>query len=127
VHVVHCPASHRYFRHAEFPMERLRGLGINVCLGTDSLASTESLSLFAEMRTVCDNYPAVSPREALEMVTVNPAKALRRPRELGRISVKARADMIALPIAPGDGELYEEIVAHRKRVDWMMVNGQVLE
>jgi cytosine/adenosine deaminase-related metal-dependent hydrolase len=127
VHVVHCPASHQYFRHAPFPMERLREIGINVSLGTDSLASTESLSLFAEMRNVCDNFPSVSPREALEMVTLNPAKALRRQRELGRISVKARADLIALPIAPGDGEVYEEIVAHRKRVDWMMVNGQVLE
>jgi cytosine/adenosine deaminase-related metal-dependent hydrolase len=126
LHVVHCPASHRYFGHRPFPMERLRSIGINISLGTDSLASADSLSLFDEMRNVCDNHRSVSPFEALEMVTVNPARALRRPRDLGCILPKARADLIALPIAPDSGSVYEEIVAHRGRVDWVMVNGQLL-
>src|SRR5262249_20676568 len=50
-HVVHSPRSHDYFRHSQFPFEGLRSLGFNICLGTDSLASNDSLSLFAEMRT----------------------------------------------------------------------------
>jgi cytosine/adenosine deaminase-related metal-dependent hydrolase len=125
-HVVHCPASHRYFGHRPFPMERLRSIGINISLGTDSLASTDSLSLFAEMRTVCDNHPSVSPLQALEMTTVNPARALRRPRDLGCLVPKARADLIALPLAPSAETLFEEIVDHRRRVDWVMVNGQLL-
>jgi cytosine/adenosine deaminase-related metal-dependent hydrolase len=124
--IVHCPASHRYFSHGPFPMERLRAMGINISLGTDSLASNDSLSLFDEMRHVCDNYPSLSPLEALEMVTVNPAAALRRPRELGCIAVKSRADLIALPIAPDAENLYEEIVWHRRPIEWAMVNGQVL-
>ena len=45
LHIVHSPRSHDYFRHSRFSFERLRGLGFNVCLGTDSLASNESLSL----------------------------------------------------------------------------------
>ncbi len=49
-HVVHCPRSHAYFEHEPFQFERLRELGFNVCLGTDSLASNDDLSLFAEMR-----------------------------------------------------------------------------
>lgn len=126
LHVVHCPGSHRYFGHQAFPMDRLREIGINVSLGTDSLASTDSLSLFEEMRTVCDRHPSISPLQALEMATVNPAKALRRPMDLGCIVPKARADLIALPISPGADNLYEEIVWHRRAVDWVMVNGQVL-
>ncbi len=49
-HVVHSPRSHDYFAHSRFPFERLRSLGFNICLGTDSLASNADLSLFAEMR-----------------------------------------------------------------------------
>lgn len=60
VHIVHCPASHRYFGHRPFPMERLRALGINISLGTDSMASADWLNLFHEMRNVCDRHPSVS-------------------------------------------------------------------
>ena len=72
-HIVHSPRSHDYFKHSRFPFERLRALGFNVCLGTDSLASNEDLSLFAEMRAFQKEFPGVSPEEILQMVTVNPA------------------------------------------------------
>ena len=39
VHVVHCPRGHSYFGHDPFPLRRLTRAGVNVCLGTDSLAS----------------------------------------------------------------------------------------
>ena len=124
LHVVHCPESHRYFSHRPFPMDRLRGLGINICLGTDSLASTRKLSLFTEMQAVCDGFPSVSPQAALEMATVNAARALGRPETLGRIAPGARADLICLPIAPPAENVYEEIVWNRRPVDWLMVDGQ---
>lgn len=127
LHVVHCPASHRYFGHQPFPMERLRAIGINISLGTDSLASTDTLSLFDQMRYVCDNHSSISPLEALEMATVNPARALRRPSDLGCIVPKARADLIALRIAPDGKSIFEEIVDYQGRVNWVMVNGQVLQ
>jgi cytosine/adenosine deaminase-related metal-dependent hydrolase len=126
VHVVHCPASHRYFDHCPFPMDRLRALRINISLGTDSLASTDSLSMFHEMRNVCDRYASIAPQDAIEMVTVNPARALRRSSDLGRVASRARADLMALPIAPSAKSVFEEIVWHRQPVDWLMVNGQVL-
>jgi cytosine/adenosine deaminase-related metal-dependent hydrolase len=124
--VVHCPASHRYFAHPIFPIARLRAIGINISLGTDSLASADSLSLFEEMRILCDTHRSISPRDALEMVTLNPARALRREGDLGAILPKAQADLIALPIAPKSEELFEEIVDYGGRVAWAMVNGQMV-
>ena len=37
--VVHCPRSHLYFGHQPFPLEKLASAKVNICLGTDSLAT----------------------------------------------------------------------------------------
>lgn len=37
--VVHCPRSHAFFGHRRFPLEELALAGVNLCLGTDSLAT----------------------------------------------------------------------------------------
>jgi cytosine/adenosine deaminase-related metal-dependent hydrolase len=122
-HVVHSPRSHNYFGHSPFPFKKLRVLGFNICLGTDSLASNESLSLFAEMRTFQRNEPGISPDKILEMVTVNAAQALHQGNALGQIRAGFRADLIAVPRS-GDGNIFEQIVAFDGPVDWMMVNGR---
>ncbi len=121
--VVHCPRSHRYFVHSPFQLGRLRKLGLNICLGTDSLASNKDLSLFAEMRELRLDFDHLSPREILEMVTINPARALGRQSQLGQISEGAVADMIAIPIE-GDRDVFEQILAFDKTVPWVMLNGR---
>ena len=123
-HVVHCPCSHDYFKHSRFPFKRLASLGFNVCLGTDSLASNEKLSLFAEMRAFQRSEAGISPDEILKMVTVNPAMALHREKMIGRIRPGFCADLIAIPCGRG-GDLFEEIVGFDGQVDWVMVNGEM--
>ena len=123
-HVVHCPRSHTYFNHVAFPIDRLRHLGLNICLGTDSLASNSDLSLFAEMRELLRKNPGASPRRALEMTTVNGAAALGEQGRLGCIQAGAYADLIALPFSTGD--LFENVIAFEEPVPWMMVNGKVV-
>lgn len=125
-HIVHCPGSHRYFSHPPFPARRLHDLGVNLCLGTDSLASTDSLSLFDEMRLVRQTQPWLRPDEVLRMVTVNPARALRRKGQLGRIVPGALADLIALPASGSLGSVHEEIVEHTAPISWTMIDGQIL-
>jgi cytosine/adenosine deaminase-related metal-dependent hydrolase len=121
-HIVHCPRSHNYFRHSRFAFERLRSLGFNVCLGTDSLASNESLSLFAEMRSFQKEFPSTSPEETLQMVTVNPARALREEHALGRIRRGLAADLVAVPCS-GSTDVFEQIIAFDALVPWLMKNG----
>ena len=121
-HVVHCPRSHNYFGHSPFAFDRLRSLGFNICLGTDSLASNESLSLFAEMRAFQKNFPRVSPEEIFQMVTVNPARALRYENVLGQIRPGFGADLIAVPCS-GSTDIFEQIIAFDAPVSWSMVNG----
>jgi cytosine/adenosine deaminase-related metal-dependent hydrolase len=121
-HVVHCPGSHKYFGHSPFAFDRLRSLGFNICLGTDSLASNASLSLFDEMRAFQKNFPRVSPEEILQMATVNPASALRYENALGQIRPGFGADLIAVPCSTST-DIFEQILAFNGRVPWTMVNG----
>jgi cytosine/adenosine deaminase-related metal-dependent hydrolase len=123
-HVAHSPRSHRFFWHSPFAFQKLRFLGFNICLGTDSLASNDDLSLFAEMREVQRNESALSPEEILEMVTVNPARALERQFGLGRLKKGFTADMVALPLE-ANGGAFEQIVAFDEEVAWTMIDGRL--
>jgi len=127
-HVVHCPRSHNYFGHSSFAFDRLRSLGFNVCLGTDSLASNESLSLFAEMRAFQKEFPSVSAEEIFQMVTVNPARALRYGNAFGQIGPGFGADLIAVPCSTST-DIFEQILAFENPVDWVLAGndqGQML-
>ena len=122
-HIVHCPRSHDYFCHSRFPLERLRALQFNICLGTDSLASNKDLSLFSEMRALQKVFPTISPETILRMVTANPANALRQESALGRIRRGFKADLIAVPRS-GTADVFEQVIAFDGPVSWAMVNGE---
>ncbi len=124
LHIVHCPRSHGYFRHTRFAYERLRDAGVNVCIGTDSLASAPDLSLLAELRIFARERPHVSARELLEMVTTNAAAALRRQGELGRLLPGYLADIVAVPFQGKPLEAYEGVVAHEGAISFVMLNGE---
>ncbi|MGB8168037.1 MAG: amidohydrolase family protein [Chthoniobacteraceae bacterium] len=123
--VVHCPGSHRYFGHAPFPYRRLHELGVNICVGTDSLASTESLSLFEELRRLSVSEPWLTGEQLLRTVTVNPARALGRRGTLGKIQAGALADLIALPASGNLRRIHEEIVNSDAPISWMMIDGKI--
>ena len=122
-HIVHCPRSHIFFGHGSFRFERLRSLGFNICLGTDSLASNNDLSLFAEMRAFQKAFPSVSPEDILRMVTVNSAMALRQENTLGRLRRGLAADLLAVPCS-GSTNAFEQIIAFEGSIRSVMVNGE---
>jgi cytosine/adenosine deaminase-related metal-dependent hydrolase len=131
VSVVHCPRSHDYFRHLRFPREELEGAGVNICLGTDSLATTRKgsgkqpleLNMFAEMQTLAAKSPELAPEKILRMATVNGAQALGRKGELGELSPNALADLIAIPFAGHQREVSEAIVNHTGEAAASMIGG----
>ena len=131
VSVVHCPRSHAYFRHQPFLVAALRNAGVNICLGTDSLATTKrsgrgklELNLFAEMRAFAESHPQIHPQTILEMVTTNPARALGQSGELGAVVPGARADLITLPLSGHAADVFERVVHHRGKVDGSMIDGR---
>jgi cytosine/adenosine deaminase-related metal-dependent hydrolase len=125
-HIAHCPRSHSFFGHAPFAVERLRSMGFNVCLGTDSLASNSDLSLFGEMREILNKKRELAPREVVEMATINGAQAIGQRNMLGVIQPGANADLIALPDEGALSSVFERIVAFGAPVPWMMLHGELV-
>ncbi len=126
--VVHCPKCHTYFGHAPFPMKALRRHGVNVCLGTDSLASNNTLDMRAEMREA-QMLHGLGDREVVEMVQLNGARALGQAGRLGEISPGSTADLVAFPLAGGADETdpYRQVVQSRGEPELLLVNGRKVE
>ena len=99
--VVHCPSSHTFFGHPRFPYEKLRAHGIPVCLGTDSLASGDSLSMLDQMRLFSENYPEVAAEEILRMTTATAVQALGLGEVTGKLKIGYQADFITLKKGEG--------------------------
>lgn len=104
-HIAFCPGSHWFFRHERHPVEQLLAAGINVCLGTDSLASNLSLSVLREMRLVCESYPGVSPLQALHMGTVAGAEALGIAERYGSLAPGKSASLVGVRPREPVGEI----------------------
>ncbi len=96
--VAYCPRTHAAFGHPPHPFKRMRAAGINVCIGTDSLASNPSLSVLDELRALRRAGPEVPPDEILAMGTLCGARALGLDHLTGSIAVGKRADLVVLPI-----------------------------
>ncbi len=127
--VVHCPRSHGFFRHAAFPLEELQHAGVNICLGTDSMATMSklrgepfALDLFSEMRAFSNTYPALEPKRVLEMATLHASQAVGRASEFGRLAVGAQADIIAVR-SDRSSQIYETVLNHRGDVSASMIGG----
>ncbi|MGA3268357.1 MAG: amidohydrolase family protein [Verrucomicrobiota bacterium] len=129
--VAHCPRSHEYFRHPPFLWQRLVKAGVNLCLGTDSLATVRKggrklpdLSMFEEMRTLADREPDLPPMEILRMATINGARALGQAGRLGEFSPSALADLIAIPFTAKGSTAVDFVVQFSGPVSASMIGGQ---
>ena len=104
---------------------------MNICLGTDSLASSPhsrrgpaSLNMFAEMREFARRHPTVGSDAILRMATVNGARALRRSGRLGELSSGAQADLIAVPYTGSPRSASRAAVMHEGPVRASMIGGR---
>jgi cytosine/adenosine deaminase-related metal-dependent hydrolase len=96
--VVYCPRSHAFFGHEEHPVRQLLDSGVNVALGTDSLASNSTLSLLDEMRFLFSTRKDLKCSEILRMATTNGASAMNFGGSLGCLRSGYWADMAVLDL-----------------------------
>lgn len=93
VSVALCPRSNERLDVGRAPVALLRKLGIPLVLGTDSLASNDTLSLWDELRFALDQFPAdLSAPDLFRMVTRGGAVALGIQGDHGSLEKGKRAD-----------------------------------
>jgi 5-methylthioadenosine/S-adenosylhomocysteine deaminase len=105
-HVIHCPISNLKLASGFCPVQTLIDAGVNVAIGTDGAASNNDLDLFGEVRSaallakaIAQNAAAVSAWQALEMATINGAKALGLDADIGSLENGKLADIIAVDLS----------------------------
>jgi len=131
--VAYCPRSHNFFGHPVHPFQKMLELGINVCLGTDSLGSNSSLSILDEMRFLRRGFPELNVGTILRMATINGAIALQLDEKIGSIVAGKEADMIALPLVkkaadygPTAAGVLEEVLGSEVEPSLVMVRGEIV-
>jgi len=106
VSVAHCPSSNLKLASGIAPVAAMRERGIRVGLGTDGAASNNRLDMFTEMRTAAllakaasADARVVSAAEALEMATLEGARALGLEALVGSIAPDKAADLAAVELS----------------------------
>lgn len=103
VHVVHCPQSNLKLASGFALVAELLEAGVNVALGTDGAASNNDLDMFEETRcsallakAVAGSPARVPAHRAIEMATLNGARALGLEDVVGSLEPGKAADLVAV-------------------------------
>ena len=84
------------------PAHLFKKMGIPLALGTDSLASNDSLSMQDEMGYVLRNFHGIfTPAEILHMATLGGAAAIGLDHETGSLDKGKRADFLIMELGGG--------------------------
>lgn len=122
-----CPRSNDRLVVGKAPAALLKKAGITLALGTDSLASNDSLSMWDEMRFLRKEFPSVfSPDEVLAMATINAARALALDGETGSLEKGKRADFLVVKTGASAPDLAEALIEEGGRVEEVFVGGRQL-
>jgi 5-methylthioadenosine/S-adenosylhomocysteine deaminase len=138
-HVAHCPASNLKLGSGIGPVVEKLERNVNVGIGTDGAASNNRLDMFAEMRLAAllakgqsHHAAAVPAFDALQMATLNPARALGLDHLIGSLKPGKAADIVAVNLTsvettpcfnPISNLVY---AAGREHVTHVWVNGELL-
>ena len=137
VSCVHNPYSNLKLGSGVAPIPAMLRAGVNVALGTDGMSSHNSADLFDDVKLaailhngVSQDPGAMTARQALELATVNGARALGR--NAGRVCVGCDADLILVDFtAPNLTPCHDVLehlafAAHGSNVVMNMCRGRVI-
>jgi 5-methylthioadenosine/S-adenosylhomocysteine deaminase len=139
VHVAHCPASNLKLASGIAPVKAMLEAGVNVGIGTDGCASNNRLDMFAETRLatllqkgVSGDAAAVPALQALQMATLNGARALQWDQLIGSLVAGKAADMVAVNLGTLETQPCYDPASHlwhaagREHVTHVWVDGELL-
>ena len=136
--IAHCPSSNLKLASGIAPINQYIKYNINVGLGTDGAASNNRLDLFTEMRLAAllskgesGDATAVPAHTAIEMATINGAKALGLEEKIGSIEKGKLADLTAVSFSDIEMQPCFDPISHlvyvagREHVSHVWVGGEL--
>lgn len=112
--VAHCPGSNAKLGHGVAPLTAFLEAGIPVGLGSDSVASSNRMSILGEaclavlqQRARVQRPDAVPAARALRLATIDGARALGLEAEVGSLEVGKSADLAAFPLDDRLGPVHD--------------------
>ena len=101
--ICHCPVCNSKLAMGTAPVSRMLENGVNVCLGNDGMLDDNTADLFREMRSFCilqrvltgdPTFPTSA--TALELATINGARALGMEDDIGSLEPGKKADLVVV-------------------------------
>jgi len=134
--VVHCPESNLKLGSGIARIADMIEAGVNVCIGTDGATSNNDLDLLGEVRTAAllqkganENPELLTTMQAIEMATINGAKAYGLDETLGSLEPGKRADLAIIDFDKSHLTPCHDIYAHvvysvdKADVDTVLIDG----
>ncbi len=103
-----CPRSNLRHGHGNAPLKSLLDAGLRVGLGTDSVASVESLDLLAEARAA-RGLAGLAAEDAIRLLTIGGARALGMESDIGSLEVGKWADLVVLRLGRREGAVVSDL------------------
>jgi len=119
--LVTCPRSNGHTGAGLPPIADFYESGVRVAIGTDSLASSPDLNVFAEVATLHALAPSVPPASLLASATIEGARALGFDADYGTIEPGKVARLLAVDVPPGTSDVEEYLVSgvHPGQIRWV--------
>ena len=132
------PISNLKLGNGVAPIPKLLDMGVNICIGTDSAASNNSLNLFRDMnftalihKGVNEKAQCVSAEQVYRFATANGAKALSLD-DTGELKVGKKADIILLDLNSPSLNPHNNLVsalsysANGSETDTVIIDGKIV-
>jgi cytosine/adenosine deaminase-related metal-dependent hydrolase len=119
--LVTCPRSNAHTGAGLPPIADFFESGVRIAIGTDSLASSPDLNVFAEVATLHALAPSVPAAALLESATIEGARALGFDADYGTIEPGKLARLMAVDVPPGTSDVEEYLVSgiHPDQIRWL--------
>ena len=119
--LVTCPRSNGHTGAGAPPIEDFYNYGVKVAIGTDSLASSPDLNIFAELATMRALAPTVSAAALLDSATRQGAQALGFGADYGTIEPGKLARLLAVRVPAGTEDVEEYLVGgiEPRQIRWI--------
>lgn len=138
-HVLHCPSSNLKLGSGIARITEMLKRGISVSLGADGAPCNNRMDMFTEMRTaallqkVLQGTEALPAHRALQLATIDGARALGLENEIGSLETGKRADVVVLNLTslhstPRPADIVSAVVysAQASDVETVIIDGRLV-